>query len=130
MSWLEALRETAPAFDEEFGTLARFVPMMARPNRRSDPDPRRQPFEVIGVFHETYKIQGPGRSLKDGMSEVDASSQMCSFSVERLAMPEKITQGDVLELVELCREFRVLDIQFESPYRTRLILEDIKAPSR
>jgi hypothetical protein len=127
---MEALRDMAPGFEEEFGTLARLVPMWSRPNRRAEPDPNRQAFEIVGVFHEAMKIMGPGRQLKDGLSETDIASQKCTFSAERGAFLWPATQGDVLEIPELCRTFTILTPEFEMAFRTRLILEESTSPAR
>jgi len=130
VTWMEALQEMAPIFDEEFGTLARITPMIGRPNRRMEIDTSRPVQEVMGVFHETHKLAGDGRRNTDGLSETSIAAVQVSFSVETGVLCSPVTQGDVVEICEIGRTFRVIDLQFEIAHRTKFVLEDLKAPAR
>jgi hypothetical protein len=101
--------------------------MLARPNRRSAPDPNRAPYEIIGVFHETFKPVGDGRRNADGMSDTGIASSVCTFSAPRDCFAILPTQGDEVLLCEHGRTFRVMDVQIEMKTRTRLVLEATEA---
>lgn len=123
MSWLDHLVELSDGLDEEFGVLATVTPMVARPNQRAAPDPKRRPFNVIGIFHEGHRYAGDTTRASDGLHESKLASTIITFSAPRRCFDYPPTQGDRIEIVELCRNFRIADITFEMPGRTMLVLE-------
>lgn len=126
MSWDDALAELSGALDEEFQTPGRITPMLARPNSRAAPDPKRPPFDIIGIFHENHRYAGDSARNSDGLKETKIASTECSFEAERERFASKPTQGDIIELVKLGRRFRVMDITYGMPGRTKLILESLE----
>ncbi|WP_296201472.1 hypothetical protein [uncultured Hyphomicrobium sp.] len=126
MSWNDDLASLSEALDETFGTQAVMHPMLARPNSRAAPDPKRPSFSIVGIFHENHRYAGDSARNSDGLKETKIASTECSFEAERGCFVSKPTQGDIIELVELGRRFRVMDITYGMPGRTKLILESLE----
>lgn len=68
MGWFQTLNRIGMSADAELGTDAVFHPMIARPNRRGEPDPNRAPFPIRGVFDKRMEMVGTGRKNTDGLS--------------------------------------------------------------
>lgn len=130
MSWDDALAELSDALDEEFSSDAVITPMLARPNSRAVADPARPAYDLRGIFHENHRYAGKGNRSGDGLDETKIASVVCTFSAATCAFKSKPTQLDHIRICQRgrWREFRIMDVTFEMPGRSMLVLEALTRP--
>lgn len=126
MTWItDTLAELREAVEDAFQTVGIHTPMIAKPNERAKADATRPPYELVGIFDEPAQNVSIDQSRKDGLNATHISSTNPTFSVQVSRFQYLPTQGDLIELPEIGRRFRVNDIRRDIPGMSVLALEDL-----
>ena len=126
MSWItDTLGDLREAVEDAFQTCAIHTPMIAKPNERAKADPTRLAYDLVGIFDEPAQNVSIDQSRKDGLNATHISSTNPTFAAQLSRFRFAPMQGDLIDLPEIGRRFRVHDIKRDIPGMSVLALEDL-----
>ena len=126
MSWItDTLADLREAVEDAFQTCAIHTPMLSKPNERAKADATRPAYELVGIYDEPAQNVSIDQSRKDGLNATHISSTNPTLSVQVSRCRFLPTQGDLIDLPEIGRRFRINDIRRDIPGMSVLALEDL-----